>query len=318
MKSFSKVQKLTLTGFFVSIGIILPFATSHGFGIAGTVLLPMHIPVLLCGLICGPLCGLSCGLILPLLSSLLTAMPSIFPMTPIMTAELATYGFVSGLLFCKTRLHNYRFGVYASLLVAMLCGRIAYAAVFYALLIGFGSLKALSVGMALLTGLTGIIIQLLLIPPIVFLLRGNYMNKNTNAVESAKNLISAQKATCVVIKGQRILNIEYGRGIKPILSMYESGILDGADVTDKVVGRAAAYIMVLGGVKMCYALTVSRGALDVFERYGVKAEYESCVDCIINRAGTGLCPMEAATKDIDNPQDALIAVRRTLEALENK
>ena len=84
----NKNQKLAITGLLLAIGIILPFATAHGIGIPGTVLLPMHIPVLLCGLLCGPAYGSGLGLVLPILNSLLTGMPVLYPMAPIMTAEL--------------------------------------------------------------------------------------------------------------------------------------------------------------------------------------------------------------------------------------
>ncbi|MBQ7376223.1 MAG: ECF transporter S component, partial [Clostridia bacterium] len=61
----NKTHRLTLAGFFVALGIILPFALGHGMGVPGTLLLPMHLPVLLCGFLCGPTYGLLCGMILP-------------------------------------------------------------------------------------------------------------------------------------------------------------------------------------------------------------------------------------------------------------
>ncbi len=166
-----KTQRLVLSGLLVALGIILPYATAHGMGLAGTLLLPMHIPVLLCGFLCGPIYGALSGAVLPLLNCLLTGMPAPFPMLPIMFFELSVYGLTSGLLFEKTRLGKMRFGIYIALPAAMICGRIAYAAVFHILLLTFGSLRALAVGAAIVTGLPGILCQLLIIPPIVFLIR---------------------------------------------------------------------------------------------------------------------------------------------------
>ncbi len=59
-------------------------------------LLPMHIPVLLCGLICGWKYGILVGFILPLLRHTIFGMPILFPTGIAMAFELATYGFVIG------------------------------------------------------------------------------------------------------------------------------------------------------------------------------------------------------------------------------
>lgn len=156
----------------------------HGFGIPGTLLLPMHIPVLLCGFICGPLYGAFCGAALPILNCLLTGMPTPFPMLPIMFFELTVYGLTSGLLLSKTPLRKSRFGIYAALPISMICGRIAYAATFYSLLLATGQLKALTVSAAIVTGIPGIIIQLLIIPPIILMLGRNRFEQEKNATNS--------------------------------------------------------------------------------------------------------------------------------------
>ena len=158
---------------FLALGIILPYALGHGIGIPGTLLLPMHLPVLLCGFICGPAYGLLCGMLLPVLNCMITGMPSLFPMLPIMFCELSVYGLCSGLLFSKSPLGRLKFGIYIALPITMICGRLAYAAAFYSILLAVGELKALTVGAAIIAGLPGILIQLLLIPPIVLMLKRN-------------------------------------------------------------------------------------------------------------------------------------------------
>ena len=215
-----KYEKLAFAGVLVALGIVLPFAVSHGLGIAGTVLLPMHIPVFICGLVCGGALGTACGFILPILSSLLTGMPAVSP---------------------------------------MICGRAVYALVFRILLSISGQLRALTAWGAFVTGLPGITVQLLLIPPAAVALRRFAVRDRgrKNALLSALNLISEDTAACVVIKGGVIVRTEYGRGIGPMMKLYESGILKDAFVVDKIVGKAAAMIMTLGGVKSCYGITVS-------------------------------------------------------------
>lgn len=175
-----RTQRLTVSGFLLALGILLPYLCAHGAGIPGTVFLPMHIPVLLCGFLCGPIYGGICGAALPLLNCLLTGMPSLFPMLPIMLCELTAYGLCSGLLFSRTRLGKKRLGICIALPIAMACGRIAYAAAFYILLLFVGDFKALAVTAAIATGLPGILLQLFIIPQIVLIAKrliGKYAEK---------------------------------------------------------------------------------------------------------------------------------------------
>lgn len=180
----NKTQRLTVSGFLVALGIILPYISAHGMGIPGTILLPMHIPVLLCGFLCGQFYGAICGAALPILNCLLTGMPSPFPMLPIMFFELTVYGFVSGLLFCKTPLGKKKFGIYVALPIAMICGRVAYAGAFYTLQLTAGNLKALTVTYAIVTGLPGIVVQLLIIPSIIFMIGNNMFSHNRDDTQS--------------------------------------------------------------------------------------------------------------------------------------
>jgi uncharacterized membrane protein len=83
---------------FLALGIVLPFLTGQIKEIGDT-LLPMHIPVMLCGLICGGKYGFAVGLVLPFLRSATVGMPPIYPNAVWMSAELATYGFMIGFLY---------------------------------------------------------------------------------------------------------------------------------------------------------------------------------------------------------------------------
>ena len=120
--SMTNTKRLILAGLCVALGIVLPVAF-HSVANAGSIFLPMHIPVLLCGLICGWPYGLACGVLAPLLSSLITGMP---PMAflPSMLCELAVYGFVSGLLMRYVKTGKLLADLYISLVGAMLLGRL--------------------------------------------------------------------------------------------------------------------------------------------------------------------------------------------------
>lgn len=314
----TRIQRLTVTGMLIAVGILLPFTTSHGFGVPGTVLLPMHIPALLCGLVCGPLYGAVCGLILPALNSVLTSMPASYPMMPIMAAELTVYGLVGGLLYHKTRIGTWKFGVYIALPVAMLSGRIAYGLTFGLLLLISGQCKVPTVWAAIVTGIPGIVVQLLLIPGILLALRGGQARAKQASIRSALRLIEQDTVACAVIFGDVIARTERGRGIGPILKLHDEGELKGAYVVDKIVGKAAAMIMTHGGVQGCYGVTMSRAAKEWLGAHGVEVACGKLVDVIINREGNGLCPMEQTVQNINDEAEAIEAVRQKRAELMSK
>lgn len=168
-KTKKYIWEMVLASLCVALGVVLPVAV-HWVPNAGSVLLPMHIPVLLCGLLCGPAYGLACGLLAPLLSSLITGMPPVAYL-PSMLCELAVYGFVAGLLICLVRTRSQAANVYIALIGAMLVGRAAYGAM-NALIFRAGE-YSLQIWMAasFVTALPGIVIQLVLLPLIVLTLR---------------------------------------------------------------------------------------------------------------------------------------------------
>ena len=156
-------RKLTLSAVFLSIGLVLPLFTAQIKEIGDT-LLPMHLPVMLCGLLCGSLWGGSIGLILPFLRSAIFGMPPMYPNAVWMAAELAAYGLIIGFVYSKTRKNI--LGIYISLITAMLGGRLVWGGV-KALLLGLAgksfTLTAFLVG-GFVDALLGIVIQLVLIP----------------------------------------------------------------------------------------------------------------------------------------------------------
>ena len=75
-------------------------------------------------------------------------------------------------------------------------------------------------------------------------------------------------------------------------------------MADKVIGRAAALLMVLGEIKEVHTLIISEPAIKVFEKYNIPCFYDKKVERIVNRTGDGLCPMETLCLDVDEPQEA--------------
>ena len=167
VNNMKKIKKIVLSGIFLSIGFCLPMLTSQIKEIGDT-LLPMHIPVMLCGLICGGHYGFLIGLILPFLRSLFFGMPPIYPNALWMATELATYGLVIGLIYSLFKNKNLK-SIYISLISAMLSGRIVWG-IAKTILMGIGSKSftfALFITGGFIDALPGIILQLILIPLIM-------------------------------------------------------------------------------------------------------------------------------------------------------
>ncbi|MCL2544341.1 MAG: ECF transporter S component [Clostridia bacterium] len=159
-------KKMVFTAMLIALGVVLPVAF-HSVPDAGRVFLPMHIPVLLCGILCGFPYGLVCGIITPLLSSLVNGRPQ-GAMLPSMLCELAAYGGVAALLMHLVRTKNTYVRIYASLVGAMLAGRIVYGIVNAVLFrMGDYSLQGWMTS-SFVTALPGIAIQLVLIPALLF------------------------------------------------------------------------------------------------------------------------------------------------------
>lgn len=165
-----KIFNLVLAAMFLALGIVLPFLTGQIKEI-GNMLLPMHIPVMLCGLICGWQYGLIIGFATPLMRSMLFGMPVMFPNAFAMAFELATYGFVIGIMFSKARWKCIK-SLYRCLLIAMLSGRVVWGIVQMCFLgLGEGGFTlTMFVTSSFLNAIPGIVLQLVIIPSVMLIL----------------------------------------------------------------------------------------------------------------------------------------------------
>ena len=179
----SKIKKLTISALLLTSGLLLPILTGQIPAI-GNMLLPMHIPVLICGFLCGRKFGLIVGFILPLLKSFIFEIPILYPIAISMSFEMATYGFISGFLFSKapsTKLTN----IYCSLIPAMIIGRTVFGITQLILLNIVGNSFTFSafISAVFFNSIPGIILQLIIIPIIinntqVFFAQHNYFRDN--------------------------------------------------------------------------------------------------------------------------------------------
>lgn len=165
MKSTTK--KLVSCALCIAIGVLLPMAF-HVIPNAGSIFLPMHIPVLICGLFCGTPYGLACGIITPFLSSM-TGMPPAM-ILPQMMIELAVYGLVTGLCEKHINIKNEMSKLYMSLIIAMLVGRIVNGLINTFVLSTQGYTLSVFMTASFITCLPGIILQLIVVPILVRIL----------------------------------------------------------------------------------------------------------------------------------------------------
>ena len=134
-------------------------------------------------------------------------------------------------------------------------------------------------------------------------------------LKKALDLLNSGNYTCVACK-EEVVYTTTQRGVAPLLNWLDSKTdLKDFSAADRVVGRGAAFLYCLLGVKEVYALVMSRPAAEVLQSHGILADAGTFVEGIINRTGTGPCPFEAAVMDIQDTQEALNAIRMTRRQL---
>lgn len=165
-KTNHQIKNLVTSAMLMAIGLILPFFTGQIPQI-GSMLLPMHIPVFVCGLVCGWPYGGMAGFFLPLVRYVLFGMPPM-PTAIAMAFELAAYGVIAGFLYSRSRWQCI-VALYRSLIAAMIGGRIVWGMAF-ALIAGITK-QAFTWEMfmagAFLGAIPGIVLQLIFIPSLM-------------------------------------------------------------------------------------------------------------------------------------------------------
>lgn len=136
------------------------------------------------------------------------------------------------------------------------------------------------------------------------------------ALETAISRLREGVHTCILCKEDLLLTSEK-RGIVPLLEHWEADRLKDACVADKIIGKAAAMLLILGGAKGVYGEVMSEKAKELLLAAGVETRWATLAPCIINRKGDGLCPMEQAVLDISDPAQVPDALKAALQRLKN-
>ena len=134
-------------------------------------------------------------------------------------------------------------------------------------------------------------------------------------LEQAKEILEREGCTCVICGAGGIYKSER-RGVAPLLELLDQDArVQGFFAADRVVGKATAFLYCLLGVKAVYARVMSKPAAEVLQARGIAHSWDALVEGIQNRQKNGPCPMEYATRDCVTPEQALTAIRQTLENL---
>lgn len=137
-------------------------------------------------------------------------------------------------------------------------------------------------------------------------------------LQKARQLLCTGEYTCVLCRDDTV-HTSNRRGVAPLLALIDSGTdMTGFSAADKVVGKATALLYCYLGVTAVYARIVSRPAAQVLTQHNIRLEFDRQVPFIQNREGTGRCPMELAAENINDPAEALAAIRNTLKALQKE
>ncbi len=134
-----------------------------------------------------------------------------------------------------------------------------------------------------------------------------------NTIET---LLDGSGYSCVIFNNGHT-TVCHSRGVKDLYRLLTEypDTLRGAFVADKVIGKGAAALMILGGVAEAYTPLISRPALELFNKAGIAVEYGECVPNIINRTRTGICPVEKLCADCQDAESCLPLIKNFISTL---
>ncbi len=117
--------------------------------------------------------------------------------------------------------------------------------------------------------------------------------------------------TLVLVKDDQVITSEK-RGISFLLSLANENKYQGYSAADKIVGKAAAFLYVIMQVENVYGETITKRATEILRQANINVEYKILTENIINRTNTGLCPMELIVLNIEDKEEAFMALKKKI------
>lgn len=144
------------------------------------------------------------------------------------------------------------------------------------------------------------------------------LGTSVDALVQARGMINKEGTSCVVIRDGEIIHAADGRGVSPLMALYQEGArqISGSCVVDRVIGKAAAMILVLAKAQSVYGEIMSLSAQEYLAGRGIAYQYGVSVETIANQAGTGICPIESAVLEIDDPEAGFGAIVQRISELQ--
>ena len=135
-------------------------------------------------------------------------------------------------------------------------------------------------------------------------------------LKQLRHILHTTNCSCVIANGDKIESF-YQRGIKDLYELLHSNrsLLEGATIADKVIGKGAAALMIVGGVTMVYADVISEPAMELFKQFSIKVEYDKKVANIINRRGDGICPVEERCAECNTIEECLVKIEELVKSI---
>jgi hypothetical protein len=133
-------------------------------------------------------------------------------------------------------------------------------------------------------------------------------------LQLARTTLLEQNYNLVVVRDGVILLAGQRHGVVDLLEAVARKDLHlrGAAIADIIIGKAAALLSCHAGFRAAYTPLISEPALAVFESAGIEVFYDRLVPLIFSRTGDGPCPLEKLTQEIDDPDEALVALNAFL------
>lgn len=138
-------------------------------------------------------------------------------------------------------------------------------------------------------------------------------------MEKLVQLLHKEQCSCVILSKGKLYK-GYNRGVADLYRLLheEPELLSGAWIADKVVGKAAAALMIKGGVEYVHADTISTHALELFGETDIQVVYDRLTEHIINRDGTGWCPLERRCFGLKSPVECLTEIEAFMSEIKKQ
>lgn len=110
------------------------------------------------------------------------------------------------------------------------------------------------------------------------------------------------------------------RGVADLYDLYQAdpAFMKGAAIADKVIGKGAAALMILGGIRTVYADVISTPALALLRHEGIETAFAKEVPHIINRDRTGWCPLETACDKLQSVAEMYPVIQNFIKNIRSK